>query len=88
MAASTIRPGAPEWRSGPDGTGHAIRLRGDHRYACGEIVLDIRWAHPVERRCVDCLAVVGIEVTVRAPLPIDPLAGWEENEKREAWGGR
>lgn len=71
MAASTMRPAAPVWRAGADGDAHAIVARGDRRYACGERVLDERFAHPTagRGRCIDCLVVVGIDVTARDPGP-------------------
>lgn len=78
----------PEWRAGPDGLAHAIPVRGALRYACGEIVLDVRWAHPIKRRCDYCLERVGVTVTARAPAARQEFLGWTESELRAAHGDR
>lgn len=78
---------APEWRIHPSGQRHAIVLRGDLRYACGERVLDIRFAGSdlPKTWCDGCIERVG--ATVSAPAPRQAPA-WSESELRLADGNR
>lgn len=84
--AHTIRLADPEWRTHPDGVRHAIPVRGAMRYACGEPVLDPRFAGSDKPKtfCAGCLDRAG--VTVSPPAPRQELLGWTEGEKREAYG--
>lgn len=80
----TSRPNDPEWRIHPSGVRHAILVRGASRYACNEPVLDARFAGSDQPKswCPDCLENAGVNVAA----PGQELLGWEENEKREAYG--
>lgn len=88
MGGQTLRPNAPEWRIHPSGVRHAIVRRGDTRYACGEPVLDPRFAGSdrASSFCPECVDTAGM--TVRAPAPRQELLGWSESELRLADGNR
>jgi len=64
MGGATIRPSDPEWRTHPDGVRHAIPARGARRYACGEPVLDPRFAGSDRPRtfCDGCIERTGVTV--------------------------
>lgn len=67
MAAHTLRPGrsAPLWRAAADRVAHAHR-RGELRTACGERIVEERFAWPAGSKCPDCLSVVGLSFGLRA----------------------
>jgi len=65
--SATIRPAAPVWLASSDGIGHARQAPKNWNAACGRRLVLERLAHPVRERCLSCLEVVGIDVTLRAP---------------------
>ena len=65
MASATLRPTAPDWLALADGIGHAQPRYGREKAACGNPRIEPRFAHPIKRRCTECLDLVGISVTAR-----------------------
>jgi len=67
MASATVRPGVPVWLADSSGIGHARVNPKDWNAACGRRLVLERLSHPVRERCLVCLSVTGIDVTLRAP---------------------
>lgn len=64
MAVATIRSGAPVWREDAMGETHALVESSVGRFACRRPITRLRPGTPRGARCIDCLEVVGIEISI------------------------
>src|SRR4051794_23127749 len=64
MAEATIRSSTPSWRQGWDGQFHAIVESSVGRFACGTYITGVVRVFAARARCVECLVLVGIEVSI------------------------